>query len=214
LIDLGERGKGKPAEVTDRLMLNLRRVDNTLTEKETLMNKRIILIAATLLAILLVTTNANAQVNDTETFTVTVDPVLTIVAPAASVGITHDATNGNQIFAAQRWLVTQNAAAGAAVTFSTNQAFTNTVSSSFKRDAKLDLAVFSSDSGSGWAVTTATDQTDYANITPDGVATVAAAATAPGDASLDLTVTFITTDFSTLASGAYATTVTGTITAN
>lgn len=177
------------------------------------MNRRIIAVAV---AVIWATaaTSAKAQVSDTETFTVTVDPTLTITAPTASVAVTHDGTDTNQAFAAQRWTVTQNASAGASVTFSTNQAFTHATATTFKRNAKLDLSLFSSDTGSGWAVTTATDQTDYANATPDGVATVAATATAPGSAAFDLAVTFITTDFSTLASGNYSTTVTGTITAN
>ena len=169
--------------------------------------------AAALVTLVLAASHANA-VDDTETFTVTVDPVLTITAPAASVSAIHDTTDTNQAFAAQRWTVTQNASAGASVTFSTNQAFTHATATTVKRDARLDLALFSSDTGSGWAVSTATDTTDYANATPDEVATVAAASTAAGDAAFDLTVTFITVDFSTLPSGNYSTTVTGTLTAN
>ena len=176
------------------------------------MKKRAILFTASLLA--LTASDLRAQVSDTETFTVTVPATLTITPPAASVSVAHDQTDNDQVFSAQQWLVTQNGSAGATVTFATNQAFTNTVATTIKRNAKLDLALASSDSGSGWAVSVASDQTDYANVTPDEVATVQAASTAPGDAAFDLTVTFITTDFSTLASGSYVTTVTGTITAN
>ena len=176
------------------------------------MNKRFVVIAATLLVIALAVSEALAVIA-TESFTVTVPAVLTVTAPAASVSLTHSQTDGNQAFAAQRWTMAQNAALGASITFSTNQAFTHATATTFKRNAKLDLALFSSDAGSGWAVTTATDQTDYANVISDGVATVSATAIAPGDAALDLTVTFVTTDFSTLASGNYSTTVTGTLTA-
>ena len=138
-----------------------------------MMNKRILSVGAMLFALLaLGISSASAQSSGTETFNVTVPAVLTITAPAASVGITHDQADTNQVFAAQRWTVAQNAAAGASITFSTNQAFTHATATSFKRNAKLDLGLFSSDTGSGWALTTATDQTDYANATPDGVATV------------------------------------------
>jgi hypothetical protein len=169
-------------------------------------------IGASLLAAMLGASTTFGQASTTEDFTVTVNPVLTITRPAASVTITHSQADANQVFAAQRWTVAQNSAAGASLTFSTNQAFTHTVESTFKRNAKLDLVLFSSDTGSNWAVTTATDQTDYASL--DGVATVAATADNPGDAALDLTVTFLETDFSALASGDYTTTVTGTITSN
>ncbi len=77
---------------------------------------------------------------------------------------------------------------------------------------KLDLALNTSDTGSGWNVTTASDQTNYGAA--DEVATVQAVSSAPGDATLNLTVTFITTDFSTLLAGNYTSTVTATITAN
>lgn len=160
----------------------------------------------------LATSLSFGQVSDTEVFTVTAPVVLTVTAPTATIGITHDKTDANQVFAVQSWTVAQNGSIGATISFATGTAFVNTVTSSFKRDAKLDLALASSDTGSGWAITTATDTTDYGSA--DGVATVAAASTAPGDAAFNLTVTFITTDFSTMASGDYATTVTGTITSN
>lgn len=178
------------------------------------MIRRSLAIAGTLLVSALAASSAYGQASTTETFNVTVDPVLTITRPAASVTITHSQADVNQAFAAQRWTVAQNAAAGAAITFSTNQSFTHSVENTFKRNARLDLVLFSSDTGSGWAVTTATDQTDYANATPDEVATVSAGANNPGDAAFDLTVTLIETNFSTLASGTYSTIVTGTITSN
>ena len=163
------------------------------------------------LSLLILTTNlAFSQANDTTVFTVTAPVVLTVTAPAATAGITHDETDNDNAFPVQSWTVAQNGHSGASISFATDQAFTNTVTSSFKRDCKLDLALASSDTGSGWAVTTASDQTDYGSA--DGVATVAAASTAPGDAAFNLTVTFITVDWSTMASGDYDLTVTGTIT--
>lgn len=188
-------------------------VDDIKTKKGTGMKRQSVLLLAILLLMGIAGT-ARGQANDTESFTVTVDPVLTIAAPLASTSITHDGTDTNQVFTAQRWTVTQNASAGASVTFATDQAFTHTTATTSKRDAKLDLSLFSSDTGSGWSVTTATDQTAFGAATPDGVAQVAASATAAGDAAFDLTVTFVETDFSTLPSGNYTMTVTGTITAN
>ena len=173
-----------------------------------------LLFAASWLLVALTASNASAQVNDTETFTVTVDPVLTITSPAASVSIAHSEADTDQAFAAQSWTVAQNASAGASVSFTTSQAFTHATATTFKRDAKLDLAIATSDSGSGWTVPVASDQTDYANATPDEIATVSATATAPGDAEFNLAVTFIETNFSELASGDYSTTVTGTLTSN
>jgi hypothetical protein len=172
-----------------------------------------LLSAVSLILVALIVSDANG-VSDTETFTVTAEAVLTVTAPAASAGITHAQTDANQAFTPQSWTVAQNGAEGASITFSTDQAFTHATETTFKRDAKLDLALASSDTGSGWAVTVASDQTDYANATPDEVATVSADSTAPGDAAFNLTVTFVETDFSTLASGNYSTTITATITSN
>lgn len=179
------------------------------------MKRQIVAIAAGLILILALTVDIAHAVTGTETFTVTAPAVLTVTPPAASVSITHGQTDVNQVFAAQRWTVAQNGSAGAAITFATNQPFTHATATSFKRNAKLDLALFSSDTGSGWSVTTATAQSNFAATpTPVNTATVAASATAPGDAAFDLTVTFIETDFSRLASGSYSTTVTATLTSN
>lgn len=115
------------------------------------------------------------------------------------------------LFAPERWTVTQTSSAGATVTFTTEQAFTSTISSSLKRDARLDLALASSDTRSGRAVSVASDQTSYASASE--VAKVQASSTAPGSAAFDLTVTFVTGDVFTLEQGDYVTTVTGTIAA-
>ena len=176
-----------------------------------LIRKSICGLAAALLVSAFAVSQADAQVSDTETFTVNVPAELTITAPTATVAITHDTTDANQAFPAQAWAVTQNGSVGANVTFSVSSAFTNGAS---KRDVGLALAIGSSDSGSGWTVTTATDQTDYANATPDETAIVSANATAAGNATFDLTVTFLDTNYSLLTTGAYSTTVTGTISAN
>lgn len=157
-------------------------------------------------------TVAFGQVNDTESFTVTVPAVLTITAPANGVTITHDGTDANNAFAVQTWSITQNPVNGATAVFSTNQVFTHATAPAFKRDVRLNLAVNASDAAAGWTVGTAADTTNFG--TSDEVATVQASSTAPGDATLNLTVTFLTVDFSTLAQGDYSLTVTGTLTAN
>lgn len=146
------------------------------------------------------------------TYVVRVPPRVTIAAPSGTASLTHDGTDGDQVFTAERWTVSQNSPAGAVVTFTTEYAFTSTVSASLKRDARLDLALDSAESVSGWTVSVATDQTAYESAAE--VARVRAASTAPGDAAFDLTVTFLTGDVVTLASGDYSTTVVGTITAN
>ena len=158
---------------------------------------------------------ADAQVTDTERFRVTVPSQLTITAPQALVSITHDETDADQPFPPQPWNVTANALLGATVSFSTDQAFTHTLDPTFKRDARLDLSVASSDAPAAWTVLIGSDQTDYDNLVlPDEVATVTAASIRPGDASFNLGVTFLTVDHSTLAEGDYEMTVTGTLTAN
>ena len=137
---------------------------------------------------------------------------LAITAPSASVSIAHDATNNDQVFAAQNWQVQCNDNQGGTVMFSTNQAFRNTADGTYQRDARLDLSIASAAAFAQWAVTVASDQTNYAAA--DGVATVQARSNRRGDATFDLTVTFLTVQYDTLAEGAYQLTVTGTLTGN
>jgi hypothetical protein len=160
----------------------------------------------------LMVASAQAQVSDTQGFTVRVPNRLTITPPAPAVSITHDETANDQTFAAQQWAVKANSRDGATVVFSTDQAFTHTADASFKRDAKLDLAIASSSGPASWTLAVASDQTDHA--ASDEIATVQAGSTAPGKADFDLTVTFITGDLDTLAEGDYSLTITGTLTAN
>jgi hypothetical protein len=155
---------------------------------------------------------ASAQPSATMVYTVHVPPRMMIIAPSGIASVTHDGTEADQAFAAERWTVNQNSPAGAVVTFTTEYAFTSTLAPTLKRDARLDLALDSAQSASAWTVSIPTDQTNYASAAE--VAKVQATSTAPGRAAFDLTVTFLTGDIITLASGDYMTTVTGTITAN
>ena len=152
-------------------------------------------------------------VSDTQSFSVTVDSNLTISAPVAAT-ITHDGTDANQAFTSQSWTVECNDPDGGSVTLAVSAPFVHGTNTTYKADAKLALAISSSDSEASWSVTTAADQTDYANATPDTDAQVVASSTAAGNVTFGLTVTFVQSDHSVLAAGTYSTTVTGTLTAN
>ena len=165
-------------------------------------------------AAFLLVSSAEAQVSDTQGFRVRIPSKLTITPPGAEAFLLHDETDDNQVFPAQKWDVKANARSGATVSFATNQAFTHTVDGTYKADAKLDLAIASSQAKANWAVTNPSDQTDYEAAVPDEVATVQAASTRAGKATFDLTVTFITVEHDALAEGDYALTVTGTLSAN
>ena len=165
----------------------------------------------------------SAQTTDTQKFTVTVPSTLSITAPSDR-SQPHDTTNNNQVFSpgtnlANHWAVSCNSNAGATVALTTVTPFTNGI---HKQDARLDLAVSSSDNTSGssptaiWTVVQPSDQTNYIAGTPAGDdATVIAQSTRPGKATLGLTVTFVMDNaYSTLSQGSYVIDVVGTITAN
>jgi hypothetical protein len=170
-------------------------------------------------AIAVLSQTASAQTTDTQRFTVTVPSTLSITGPADQT-LTHDTTNNNQVFVpgsntANHWAVQCNSGAGATVNLRTNTPFTHTSNSVYKRDAKLDLAVSSSDNNGTsaiWTVSTPSDQTNYAGS--DNVAAVQATSSLPGKATLALSVTFITSTYSTLLQGDYQIDVVGTIAAN
>jgi hypothetical protein len=165
------------------------------------------------------TQSAMAQTTDSQKFTVTVPSTLSITGPVDQ-SLTHDTTNNNQVFApggvtANHWQVLCNAGAGATVNLATSTPFTHTTNNTYKRDAKLDLAVSSSDNNGAtaiWSTTTASDQTNY--VGADNNASVQAHSAMPGKGTLALTVTFITNNYSTLLQGDYQIDVVGTITAN
>jgi hypothetical protein len=97
------------------------------------------------------------------------------------------------------------------VSFATTTPFVNSTDNTFKRNAKLDLAVGSTAGPAAWTVGVATDTTNYAG--DDGIAQVTASSNGVGRASMNLTVSFIGGEFGDFAAGDYLTTVTGTIAA-
>ncbi|MCA9055594.1 MAG: hypothetical protein KDA75_17255 [Planctomycetaceae bacterium] len=180
--------------------------------------KRTVLALVAAVAAFVATSNsafAQATDSDTQTFTVTVAPVLSITAPVNSTGntvnptIAHDGTDSNQTFANQVWSAACNNAAGAALSF----VITPFANGTNKRNATLAASVASSDTGSGWAVSGAsTATTDHTAATPNG--TVNFGSNASGDATFNIGVTFIDSNYSLLPAGSYVATVTGTIQAN
>ena len=153
---------------------------------------------------------AQPTATDSQTFNVVVESQLSIQAPA-TVSIIHDQTDTNQVFAAQGWLARCNNGLGGTVSFSTATPFQAVVgATTYRRNAQMGLAVGTSDVGSGWA--TVVSSATATTVSP--VATVSAASTAPGDATLNLSMTFVDNNFSALPAATFSTTVTATITAN
>ena len=156
-------------------------------------------------------TFAWSQTTGSEIFEVTVASSMSIVAPPAA-AIIHDSSDNDQVFPVQNWLAHTTGLTGANVTLEAQGPFTNAVDSNFQRDVKLELAISSSDSTANWTVTSSTAQTNYAS--GQSTAAVTAQSSGPGLGQLGLTVTFVETDYSSLAAGAYLTTVVGTIASN
>ena len=160
------------------------------------------------LAILACESGAQAQTSGNQTYSVVVPSVLSITAPSA-VSINHNQTDANQAFPTQGWAARCNNGAGATVSFQANGPFQSVVNgTTYRRNAKMDLSVASAESGSGWETVV-----DSATATTS-TATVSATSSAPGNATLNLVMTFIDNHFSLLPATTFTTTVTATITAN
>ena len=173
---------------------------------------RYIAALTTLLALVALPSSAQAQLTTgNQIYTVTVLSTMSIVAPAPAV-LVHDTSDNDQVFPVQNWIAHTTGLVGANVTLVAQTPFINALDGDFQRDAKLDLAITSSDSTAGWAVTVDSDQTDY--LSESNTATVSAASSGPGLGQLGLTVTFVETGYSSLAAGAYLMTVAGTIASN
>ena len=154
---------------------------------------------------------ASAQSSGNQTFTVIVPSSLSITAPTAAT-LTHDQSDSPQAFPAQAWVVKGNSRTGVAVTFATASPFVHSTDATFKRDAKLQLALGTTQGPAAWSVGVSNDVTDYA--ANDNVAQVTASSNGVGRANLNLSVSFIGGDYSLFAAGDYVTTVTGTVAAN
>lgn len=150
---------------------------------------------------------------DDQRFRVNVSPRLSIVAPVADPVETYAGTgNANIGFARQDWSVRSNSLNGATVILQTGTCFQHATNSTMKRDGRLALRVNSTSGPANWAVTRATDRTWYS--TGDEDAVVQAVSNKVGEASLGLSVTFLTGIGADLQEGDYALTVVGTITEN
>ena len=156
----------------------------------------------------LTTDRAHAQ--SSQVLKVVVPTSVSIVAPVAAT-ITHNETDAPQAFPSQVWTVKGNSLNGVNVSFATTTPFTHATDNTFKRNAKLDLAVGVTQGPAAWTVGVASDTTNYVNN--DGVAQVTASSNGVGRANMNLTVSFITEEFGVFAAGDYLTTVTGTIAA-
>jgi hypothetical protein len=141
-----------------------------------------------------------------QTLRIRVPGLLSINASNHFEQIIHDETDGNQRFDWQYWQVVCNNAAGAVLTFETDQVFTHTTNPAFKRDVRLRLR---KSGAPRWTITTGTDQTDYAG--GDEVAVVEAETNRAADGEFRLRVTFLEEQFVNTLSGDYDMTITGTI---
>ena len=152
----------------------------------------------------------SAMAQSNQVFKVIVPTSVSIVAPSA-VAITHNETDAPQAFPSQAWAVKGNSLNGVNVSFATVSPFVHATDNTFKRNAKLDLAVGTVTGPAAWTIGVATDSTNYVNN--DGVAQVTASSNGVGRANMNLTVSFITEEYGVFAAGDYLTTVTGTIAA-
>ncbi len=150
---------------------------------------------------------------DDQQFEVVVPPRLSITSPVADPAQIYSGTgNANISFPREDWLVATNSLNGATVVLQTATSFQNTVDPLYKRDGRLALRVNSTNGPALWAVTRASDTTNYASGDEDAI--VQAISNSIGEANLGLTVTFMTGIGADLVAGDYELTVIGTITAN
>ncbi len=150
---------------------------------------------------------------DQQQYTVNVPQRITIDAlGAANVTATLPDSNATLAFPSQNWDVKGNVQPGVNVNFKTLQAFTNTTTPSFKRDARLSLGLVSNTGPAVWTPGVLVDSTNYGG--GDEEALVSCTSNGVGRAVLSLGVEFLTVDIGQVAEGDYVTTVQGTVTAN
>lgn len=147
-----------------------------------------------------------------QTFTVNVPKRVSITAPTSPAPLTLPDSSNPLAFPGQAWQVKGNVRSGVSVNFKTTQAFVHTTENTYKRDAKLTLALTSSTGPATWTAGTLTDQTNYSGA--DEEALVSYSSNKVGQAVFDLGVEFLTVDIAEVAEGDYTTTVIGTVTEN
>ena len=155
--------------------------------------------------------SVHADTNASQGLRVIVPTTISITAPPTTAVITHDRSDNNQPFPPQNWVVRGNVPSGVNVTFSTGSAFVNTLDGT-KRNVQLGLGVSSTQGPASWAVSPATDTTNY--LANDEIAQVAASSSGSGSANFNVSVTFVTEDFDLFTAGNYEVTVFGTVAAN
>jgi hypothetical protein len=126
--------------------------------------------------------------------------------------LTHHLRSNLQQFSEVRWDVHNSRRDdGIAVIWSIDSFSTHSGKQKYLADAGLNLRILSAVPERAWQITQQSDSTNIAK--GDRSATVSAVCTEYGEATLGLTVTFITSDTSVPAAGEYRTQLVGTITA-
>jgi hypothetical protein len=154
---------------------------------------------------------ARAQTSGAQLFVVSVPADIRLTAPAA-VTLTHNTSNGNQVFPLQDWRARGNVRRGVTVSLATDHSFWNTDSPTTRRDAQLRLFVQRLTGPGRWRLNQPLDRTRTS--AGDELAVVQASSNGAGEASLRLRVVFLGGNYAILPGGDYQMTVTGTITPN
>ncbi len=149
--------------------------------------------------------------NDSQQYQVNVPTRLFITAPVIDPIRGYPGSGSADIdFAPQTWRARSNSLQGATVTLETTTAFRHTVTTTSKRNARLDLSVRQTYGPGLWTILIPTATTNYS--AGNEQARVRVTTNGPGSANLYLIVTFLTGAPGSLRSGDYQTTVVGTIT--
>lgn len=126
--------------------------------------------------------------------------------------LTHHLRSNLQQFSEVRWDVHNSRRDdGIAVIWTIDSFSTHSGKQKYLADAGLNLRILSAVPGRAWQITQQSDSTNI--VKGDRSATVSAVCAEYGEATLGLTVTFITSDTSVPAAGEYRAQLVGTITA-
>ena len=149
---------------------------------------------------------ANAQ--DVQVFRVTVNEAISLRSPGDAL-ISHDRTNNDQVFPEQTWTAYTTNMSGATVDL-TFRKFRHENFPIFRRNARVDLRVISSDPLANWVTNVGSAQTiGYFGNNP---VTVSAESFGSGAGELGLTVSFLEFNPNFLPGGHYNMTIVGQIT--